>query len=119
MPQWVRDYLESLRTQNFSPKSIDTYENALDRFLSFLTTLNRERLQDVISSDLESYRLALVEGPLSSASTHLYLRAVRQWFNWLESRHLLFLNPFASVAIPRLDRRLTARSKRGSNQPAP
>jgi len=104
--KWVRDYLESLRQRNLSPKSVEIHRNALDRFLFYLKERDLERVQDVRAEDLEAYRLALVEGTLAPASIDLYLRSVRQFFSWLESRQILFLNPAAGLVIPKVRRKL-------------
>jgi site-specific recombinase XerD len=60
----------------------------------------------VTAADLEAYRLALVDGNLASASIEMYLRSVRQFFAWLESNQILFLNPAAGLVIPAPERRL-------------
>jgi integrase/recombinase XerD len=102
----VADYLDSLRLRRLSPKTIEVYSRALDRFVQFLKKQARERVQDVTAADLEAYRLALVEGNLAPASIEIYLRSMRQFFSWLESSQILFLNPAAGLVIPAPERKL-------------
>lgn len=104
--QLAQEYLQSLRLRQYSLRSVSTYGNALDAFLEFLKTRGRARVADVTREDLETWRLVLVQRNFAPASLEVYLRTVRQFFAWLESRQLLFLNPAAGLIIPKPPRKL-------------
>ena len=102
----AQEYLQSLRLRQYSPKSVATYGNVLTAFLEFAKTQGRARVADVTREDLETWRLVLVQRNFAPASLEVYLRTVRQFFAWLESRQLLFLNPAAGLVIPKPPRKL-------------
>ena len=78
----------------------------MECFLRFLAERGRERVQDITASDLEAYRLALVDRSFAPCSIEVYLRTVRQFFAWLEQTQQLFLNPAAGFLIPKPVRKL-------------
>lgn len=104
--QLAQEYLQSLSLRHYSPRSVSTYGNAIDAFLEFLKNQGRARVADITCEDLEGWRLVLVQRNFAPASLELYLRTVRQFFAWLESRQLLFLNPAAGLIIPKPPRKL-------------
>jgi site-specific recombinase XerD len=57
----IRQYLENLKALKYSKKSVTSYKNTLNRFVSFLTAKNITRFVDVTSSDIDEYRLELVD----------------------------------------------------------
>jgi len=106
MRQLADEYLATLKTKRFSPKTVTLYGLVLTDFLGFLADINRERAQDVTAQDLEAYRLALVRRNFAPASLEVYLRAMRQWFNWLDKQQKLFANPANGFLIPKPPRKL-------------
>ncbi len=104
--QLADEYLANLRTRRYSPKSLATYSHALEHFFGFLDDRGRARVADVTGADLEAWRLAMVQQNFAPASLEVYLRTARQFFAWLESRQLLFLNPAAGLVIPKPPRKL-------------
>ncbi len=98
----VNEYLDSLNALKYSPKSILTYKRALDRFISFLTAKNINRIHDVTLKDLDTYRLELINGNYADHSISLYLRSVRSFFRYLEETQHIFMNPSKSIIIPRI-----------------
>ncbi|MFZ2630171.1 MAG: tyrosine-type recombinase/integrase [Desulfosalsimonadaceae bacterium] len=96
----VRQYLENLKALKYSQKSINSYNNALSRFVSFLTAKNINRVVDVTSKDLAAYRLELVDQAYAEHSIGAYLRTVRKLFKYLEDTRQIFVNPAASMIIP-------------------
>jgi len=106
MRQLADEYLDSLKIKRFSPKTVATYGRALTDFLSFMAEAGCERAQDITAQDLEHYRLALVRRNFAPASSELYLRAMRQLFNWLDRNQKLFTNPANGFVIPLSPRKL-------------
>ena len=99
----VSAYLAALKRRRYSPKTLQTYGNALEHFLAFL---GDRRLQDVDGEQVEAWRLHLVDRRLAPASLEVFLRAVRLLFNWLEESGQLFLNPCRGLIVPKHPRRL-------------
>jgi integrase/recombinase XerD len=97
---------EYLKAQAGSPKTKAIREKALNQLQRFLEEHGRERLQDITSADLEAWRLGMLERQLAPASVDMYVRAIRQFFGWLEQSQRLFLNPAARLVVPRLTRKV-------------
>ena len=102
----IDNYLASLRNLKYSPRSIQAFKIALNKFTLFLETNNIKRLQDVSLDTLDAYRLLLVKEELTGQSIHFYLRSVRKFFAFLENAGSVFINPAANMRIPRPDRLL-------------
>ena len=102
----VQAFLQHLRDLKYSQKSIESFHNGLRRFISFLTAINKERPQDVTSQDLDHYRLRLVEDNLAGATILLYLRSVKKFFAFLETKQQIFINPAARLTYPKVPRKL-------------
>jgi integrase/recombinase XerD len=97
----IGQYLDHLKTLKYSEKSINSYKQALGRFVSFLTAKDIARPADVTSKDLDGYRLELVDQGYADQSISLYLRSVRGLFKYLEDTGQVFIDPAASLIIPR------------------
>ncbi len=119
----IADYLKSLKRRRYSPKTVETYRYPLSLFASFFQSRvsaagppkpcakveavpHFSRLQDVNRDDLDAWRLALIERGLTPASLEVFLRAVRNLFNWMEAEGMLFDNPAATLKSPKLVRKL-------------
>ena len=111
----IEAYLKALKRRRYSPKTIATYRHPLTLFASFLAARaaclrapHRQvaRLQDVGRDDLAAWRLDLVERGLADASLEVFLRAVRNLFNWMEAEGMLFDNPAAALKTPKYERKL-------------
>ena len=98
---YIKEYLQYLADLKYSKKSILSYKHALNRFISFLTAKNINRIQDVTLNDLNTYRLELVEKKYSDQSIGLYLRSLRSMFKYLEETQQIFINPSSSLIIPK------------------
>ena len=106
MQQLAGEYLGNLQVRQYSPRSVNIYSIVLKDFQSYLADLHRERVQDITAQDLEAYRLALVQRNFAPSSLEVYLRSVRQFFNWLNQNQRLFVNPAAELIIPMPPRKL-------------
>ena len=102
----VEAYLKALKRRRYSVKTIETYRYPLNLFISFLAARSVVRLQDVGGEDLAAWRLALVKRGFADATLEVFLRAVRNLFNWMEGEGMLFDNPADSLKTPRYQRRL-------------
>ncbi len=95
----IKDYLTALRRRRYSPKSIDTYGRALMDFASFLSAAHIDRPHDVEAETIENYRLNMRERDFLPNSQEVFLRAVRNLFNWLEKSGRLFANPCRDLVV--------------------
>lgn len=103
---YIRDFLENMRSRKYSDKSVLTYKYPMTDFFSFLDARGLNKLQEVTLSDLEKYRLRIIEKGFKPGSVRVYLKAVRKFFEYLEDRSLIFINPARELATPRLEKRL-------------
>ena len=104
----VAEYLAALTRRRYSPKTVQTYGLALRDFASFLAASGVQRPQDVSGEDVDAYRLHLVDRALADASLEVFLRAVRNLFNWLEASGRLFMNPCRGLLVHKHRRKLLA-----------
>jgi len=111
----IEAYLKALKRRRYSARTIATYRYPLTLFASFsaaraacLRAPHRQvvRLQDVGRDDLAAWRLDLVERGLADASLEVFLRAVRNLFNWMEAEGMLFDNPADALKTPKYERKL-------------
>lgn len=100
------DYIAGLAERNYSPATLTSYGGALRTFLRVAAAQGCGRMQDIAAADVERYRAGLVETAYSPRSIELHLRAIRQFFGWLEERGRIFVNPTAGLIIAKPERPL-------------
>ncbi|MGD9161710.1 MAG: tyrosine-type recombinase/integrase, partial [Desulfobacteraceae bacterium] len=99
-------YLLKLKQKNYSPKSIDLYECAINRFNAWLKANRINRYQDVTCDHVSAYRRYLVRFNLSDATLYVYLRTVKMLFDYLEENRSVFINPAGRFTVPKYRHRL-------------
>ncbi len=105
---YIEKFLERMIENKYSSKTIKTYRYPLNRFVLFLVEnkiTDKDGLpsfQDVTFEILERYRLDLVKSDLAGESTITYLRAVRNFFAYLEDESIIFANPSANLKYPKV-----------------
>ncbi len=102
----VEAYLAALKRKNYSPKSIDSYQDALGRLIAYLAHQGILRVQDVTLTHLEQYGLSLTDRGLADATRYMYLRCARHFFGYLSKTHQIFINPAINLVIPKYRRPL-------------
>jgi integrase/recombinase XerD len=100
----VQQYGDYLRGQQCKPNSVYTATSNLKRFCAFITELGRRKPTDITPFDLEGYQLSLAG--LTIRSQQQYLVDMRQFFHWLETTQQLFVNPAATLRLPKGPKRL-------------
>lgn len=95
------EYLAHLAAKKYSQRSMESYKHGLGRFASFLAAQDIQRIADVTGDHLAAFRLELVERNYAIHTINLYLRSVKNLFAYLESTGQVFINPAASLIIPR------------------
>jgi len=102
----IRCFLARLRTLKYSPKTIDTYGRALEDFAGMLSQHGVSGVLHIGRSQIDQYRLGLIERGFAAGSTEVFLRAVRRFFGFLEQEQIIFLNPTEGMVSQQAPRRL-------------
>lgn len=99
-------FVEHLESQNYSRKSIKIYNDNVKRFFSFIKDKNIPRIQDVTLQDIESYQADLIEHNLSINSIDVYIRALKQYFKFIELQGVIFENPMENLKRPKIKNKI-------------
>jgi len=103
--EWAA-YIGHMTARKYSPATLMSYGGALKKCFSFLAALGRNRIQDVVTRDVDQYRADLVTQAFSPNSIELHMRSIRQFFRWLEDQGKLFVNPTAGLIVKKSHRPL-------------
>ena len=109
---WMQRYLEWLRVQNYSERTVENRELYLGYFLAWCAERGIARPVEVTRPILERYQRMLFHyrkrsgNPLSFRSQHSRLVPVRAYFKWLTRQNVLLANPASELDLPRLEKRL-------------
>ncbi len=105
-------FLAHLRVERgLSPHTLAAYEADLTRYCHFLTSRGITELNQIDTSDIREFLLAIRRGDdgaaaLAPSSSARVLSAVRSWHKFLLQENLAADNPAASVEAPQLSRKL-------------
>jgi len=105
VPPAMTDYLESLRVRHYSPETVYGREGELRRFWLYLQSIGVGEFQEVTQRMLENYHRQAWQG-LASGTVRLNLDTLRFFFDYLESRNVILLNPCLWLPKPRKENRL-------------
>ena len=97
---YLEQFLESLKSQNYSPKTINTYRYPLGKFLSFLAENNIQTLPEVTENDLKKYQHSLRQNNFTEETINTYIGGVRKFFKFLENEGVIFSNPATILKTP-------------------
>jgi integrase/recombinase XerD len=108
----LAEYLEWLRTKNYSERPVENREVYLGLFIDWCEARGIARPAEVTKPILERYQRHLFHlrkedgRPLSFRSQHSRLVPVRGFFKWLTRQNHLLYNPASDLELPRLEKRL-------------
>ena len=105
VPPVLTEYLESLRVRHYSPATIYSREGELRRFWLYLQSIGVSEFQEVTQRMLENYHRQAWQG-LATGTVRLNLDTLRWFFDHLESRNVILLNPCLWLPKPRKENRL-------------
>ena len=96
-------FIESLKTKGRSPSTVIAYRADLEQLVTFLLNINKPLLEQVLSSDLESFRDTLLSQKYTPKSVSRKLNAVKTFFRWLVSEGLTTTDTSTTVSHPKVE----------------
>lgn len=92
--QFLQEYLAYLKFEkNLSPRSVDSYESDIKKFLNHLKNLSILDLNEVQSKILSKYFELLRDVGISSSTSARYLSALKGFFKYLSSQEYIEKDP--------------------------
>ncbi|HOH46866.1 MAG TPA: site-specific integrase, partial [Candidatus Cloacimonadota bacterium] len=103
----VDRYLDLLRTQGKSDKTIYAYRVDLEQLLHYLAEMAPElELAELKPPHIRGFMLMLYEKQDSNRSLARKTSALRGFFNWLKAEDLIIDNPMKTIKRPKFQRKL-------------
>ena len=103
----VDRYLDLLRTQGKSDKTIYAYRVDLEQLLHYLAEMAPELdLAELKPPHIRGFMLMLYEKQDSNRSLARKTSALRGFFNWLKAEDLIIDNPMKTIKRPKFQRKL-------------
>jgi site-specific recombinase XerD len=99
-------FVESLKDKGRSPATILAYRSDLEQLVDFLIKKERVTPDQVLSSDLDSFRDTLLADKYTPKSVSRKLNAVKTFFRWMIDQNLITNDPSSSVAHPKIENTL-------------
>ncbi len=96
----IGEYLAWVRSRQYSENTIRHFDYALRTFAFYLTACSLTRLQDTNRQTIEDYHRHLLDNGLSLGTRENLMRAVRQFYRWLEKTGQVFADPTVDVRMP-------------------
>ena len=91
-------FIEYLQVEkNASPNTINSYQNDLDIFFSFLKQEAIAQLSQVDHQFIRLFLTELYEKQLSRRTVSRMISSLRGFFNFLERENILSMNPFTQI----------------------
>jgi integrase/recombinase XerD len=108
----IAEFLEWMRTHNFSERTVENRELSLCQMACWLEERGLSRPQEVTRPVLERYQRWLFHyrkqngQPMSFMAQQGRLTAVRTFFRWLAKQNRILYNPASELEMPKVERRL-------------
>lgn len=103
-------YIEHMKVRNYAKATLTGYSRYLRQFLDWLKAGNITDIKRVTRDMLGMYQLKLMEikakGDITLATVSLKIRAVKRFFEYLESSNKLLINPAEHIKEPKKESRL-------------
>jgi site-specific recombinase XerD len=96
-------FIESLKVKGRSPSTVIAYRADLEQLVNFLLGKNKPLLEQVLSSDLESFRDTLLAEKYTPKSVSRKLNAVKTFFRWLVAESITSSDASATVSHPKIE----------------
>lgn len=109
----VEEYLKEIQAQGLSAGTHSSKKQKLYRLLDFLLTRSITNMNQVTQQTIEDYHTSVrerrkyhTEKLLNVRTVILHLSAVKLFFKWLVNRKIIFVDPSASLELPKVIRPL-------------
>jgi integrase/recombinase XerD len=99
-------FLEALRIQRFSPKTLKVYGYGVGVFFAFLAEQNIADVREVDRATIRAYQHWLAGKAYSDETRASQLQSVRRFFEHLEKTDAILINPCAEMILPKIAKRL-------------
>jgi integrase/recombinase XerD len=104
----MQAWLDALRTQGRSGKTLATYATALKNLRGSLAKRRITLVSQITTPVLIAWQARLVRAGCAPATVELFTRATRLWLAWTVGEGRLLLNPAAALNTPRLPKTVGA-----------
>ncbi|PKG25179.1 tyrosine recombinase XerC [Niallia nealsonii] len=100
-------FIEYLQIEkNCSPYTIEFYQQDIKQFFLFMTNQAIVDLNEVNSSDVRIYLTKLFDEQLARKSIARKISSLRSFYRFLVREEIIEANPFSTISIPKLEKRL-------------
>lgn len=99
-------FVESLKIKGRSPATVLAYRSDLEQLVEFLIKKEKVLPDQVLGSDLDSFRDTLLADKYTPKSVSRKLNAVKTFFRWMVTENVITSDPSSSVAHPKIDNAL-------------
>ncbi len=110
MEEQLLAFLKFLQQEyNYSSNTIAAYKNDLGQFVSYLQENNlnsKGNWQSIGADKINGYVDYMKEQPYASSSVARKVAAVKSFFNYLETNHIVQENPTTDIDSPKVKKRL-------------
>ncbi len=103
MNDWTQAFLRHLKMKNFSPHTLQGYEEDLQQFVAFCASRNLTRLQDFTLPTVRLFLASLGAHDYQRNTTLRKISALRSFANFLLEQGQLKQNPFKLLPAPKKD----------------
>ena len=102
----LQSFIQSLKVCSYSPRTVEAYAASVRLFLSYLAIRGLSDALQVVRCTLREYQLWLQQKGYASWTIVLRLQGVRRFFQHLEKRQVILLNPCSERDTCKTPRRL-------------
>ena len=96
-------FIQNLESKGRSPSTILAYRADIEQLLDFLHSKNKVTIQQIVQSDVETFRDTLLSQKYTPKSVSRKLNAVKTFFRWLISEEYLTSSAAEDVAHPKIE----------------
>lgn len=102
----LEGFQESLKILKQSPRTIEAYNGGIRQFLNWLVKEKIYDLKEVTLQTLKTYQACINQKNHTVHTKYQYLKSVKRFFEYLEQRQVILINPTEKLIYPSLGDRL-------------
>jgi len=99
-------FIDSLNAKGRSPATVLAYRSDLGQMVEFLIKKSKVTPDQIVSTDLDSFRDTLLNDKYTPKSVSRKLNAVKTFFRWMIDQNLITSDPSQTVAHPKIENSL-------------